>query len=88
MTCWPDEEQACVDSEINFALPLGLLLLSHVKFVLVIDKVNDWGPRVPVVNIIAKARRVDNRELNLEGLLLKLCLDDLDLKRMRITLSR
>jgi hypothetical protein len=44
MTGRPDEEQAGVDSEVNLTLPLGLLLLSHVEFMLIIDKVDDWGP--------------------------------------------
>ena len=79
MTGWPNEEKTCVNPEINFTLPLGLLFLSHVQLMLVVNKVDDGSPRVPIVDIIAKARRVDNSKLHLEGLLLQLRLDDLDL---------
>jgi len=46
---------------------------------LVVNKVDNRGPRVAVVDIVAEAWRVNNGELDLEGLLLELGLDDVDL---------
>ena len=79
MTSWPDEKQARVHPEVNLTLPLRLLFLSHVKLVLVIDEIDNWSPRVPVVDIVAKARGVNHGQLDLESLFFKLGLDDLDL---------
>jgi hypothetical protein len=77
---WPDEEQACVDPEVNLALSLGLLLLPHVELMLVVDKVDDGRPRVAVVDIVTESRCVDHGEFNLKRLLFELCLDDLHLQ--------
>lgn len=57
-----DEVQAGVDTEINLLRTLGLLLLEHVRLVLVIEELNDGLPRVAVVDVVAEAGRVDNRE--------------------------
>ncbi len=49
---------------------------------LVVDKVHNRRPRVAVVDIVAKAGRVNDSELDLELLLLKLGLDDLNLGKL------
>ena len=82
MTCRADEVQARVDAQVGLLVPLRLLLLAHVRFVLVVNEVDNGVPAVPVVHIVAKARRVDDGELDLEGLLLELGLDDLDLSEL------
>ena len=79
MSGGPDEVQTRVHTEVAFLGALGLLLLSHVDFVLVIDEVDDGHPRVAVVHVVTKARCVDDGELDLELLLLEFGLDDLDL---------
>lgn len=68
-----------MNPEVGLLLTLGLLLLSHVCLVLVVDEINDWRPRVTVVDIIAESWGVNDAELDLELLLFKLCLDYLDL---------
>ena len=74
-----NEVQARVHPEVNLLLALRLLLLAHVRLVLVIDEVDDGGPRVAVVDVVAEAGGVNDGELRLELLLLKLGLDDLNL---------
>lgn len=46
---------------------------------LVVNKVNDGGPGIAVVNIVAKSGGVDDGQLDLEGFLLKFGFDDIDL---------
>ena len=79
MASGSNEVQARVDAQVNLVVPLGLLLLAHVRLVLVVDKINDGSPRVAVVDVVTEAGGVDDGELRLELLLLKLSLDDLDL---------
>ena len=79
MSRGPYEVQAGMDPEINLVLPLRLLLLAHVGLMLVINEVNNGCPGVTVVDVVAKARRVNDRQLSLELLLLELRLDDLNL---------
>ena len=68
-----------MDPEVGLLPTLGLLFLSHVGLVLVIDEIDDWGPRVTVVDIVSESGGVNDGELDFELLLLKLRLDDLDL---------
>lgn len=77
-----DEVQATMNPEVGLILALRLLFLSHVGLVLVIDEIDDWGPRVTVVDIVPESRGVDDSELDFELLLLKLCLDYLDLGQL------
>jgi hypothetical protein len=77
-----DKVQARVDAKVSLLPTVGLLLLAHVRLVLVIDKVDDRGPRVAVVDIVAKAGGVDDGELDFELLLLELGLDDFDLGQL------
>lgn len=83
MTSRPNEKQTCVHSKINFALPLGLLFLPHIQLMLIINKVNNRGPRISVVDIVPETRRVDHRELDFERLFFELSLDDLNLDTQR-----
>lgn len=59
-----DEIQTSVHTEIDLVLAAGLLLLEHIGFVLVIEKLDDRHPRIPVVDIIAEARCVDHSQAN------------------------
>lgn len=79
MTSRPDEVQARVHPQIGLFVPLRLLLLPHIGLMLVIDKVDDGGPRITVIDIVAKARRVNHGEFDLELFLLKLGLYNFNL---------
>ena len=74
-----DEVETGVHPQVGLLVPLGLLLLAHVRFMLVVDKLDNGGPGVAVVDVVAKPGRVNDSELDLELLLLQLGLDDLDL---------
>lgn len=43
---------------------------------LVVNEINDGRPRITIVYIVAKTRRVDDSELDLELLFLELSFDD------------
>lgn len=57
-----DEVQAGVDSQIDFIDTAGLLLLQHIRLMLIIQELDDWHPRVAVVDIVAKAGGIDNSQ--------------------------
>lgn len=57
---------------------LRLLLLAHVRLMLIIHKVNNWDPRITVVDIVAKARCINHSELDFELFFLQFGLDDFD----------
>lgn len=78
----PDEVETTMHSEVGLLLALRLLFLSHVSLVLVIDEIDDRGPRITVVDIVAESRGVNDTELDFELFLLKLRLDDLDLGQL------
>ena len=69
-------------SEVRLVRPQGLLLLSHVRLMLVIDEINDGGPRVAVVDIVTKAGGVNDRQLDFELLFLQLGLDYFNLGQL------
>lgn len=54
-----DEVQASVYSEIDFVNTSRLLLLQHVRLMLVIQELDNWHPRVAVVDIVSKAGCID-----------------------------
>jgi len=60
VTSGADKVEASMHSEVRLVGPQRLLLLSHVCLMLVIDEVNNGGPRVAVVNIVTKAGSVDD----------------------------
>lgn len=68
--------------QITLFCPLGLLLLTHIRLMLVINKVDDGGPRVAVIHVVTKTGRVDHGELYFELLFLKLSLDNLNLSEL------
>jgi hypothetical protein len=57
-----DEVQAGVHAEVDLVLAARLLLLEHVRLVLVVEELDDGHPRVAVVDVVAKARSVDDSE--------------------------
>ena len=62
-------------SQILLVCAVGLLLLAHVRFVLIVDKVNNGGPAndqrcrgmnspVSVVDVVAESRSVNDAQLS------------------------
>lgn len=49
-----------MDTKVNLLLSLRLLFLKHIRFVLVVEELNDWLPGIAVVDIIAEAGSVDD----------------------------
>ena len=81
MTGGPDEIQAGMNAKIALLAALGLLLLDHVRLMLVVNEVDNRRPRVPIVDVVTKARGVNDSKLDLELLLLEFGLDNLDLSQ-------
>ena len=79
MPSWPNEVQASMDTKVALISTHRLLLLPHVDFVLVVNKVDDGRPRLAVIDIVAETGCVNHGELDLERLLDELGLDDLNL---------
>lgn len=71
-----------MNPEVGLLLALWLLFLSHIGLMLIIDEIDDRGPRVTVVDIVPESWGVNDGELDFELFLLKLCLDDLDLGQL------
>lgn len=71
-----------MDPQIRLFIPLGLLLLTHVRLMLVVNEFDDGHPRVTVVDVVTEAGGINDSELDFELLLFKLCLDDLDLSQL------
>jgi hypothetical protein len=82
MTGRPDKVQASVDPKITLLTALGLLFLDHVRLMLVVNEVDDGRPGVAVIDIVSKAGSVNDSELDLKLLLLKLSLDDFDFGKL------
>ena len=74
-----DEVETGMNTEIDLVLSSRLLLLKHVGLVLVIKEFDYRQPRVSVVDIIPKARSIDDGQPDLEELLFQLGFGDLDL---------
>jgi len=82
VSCRSDEIQTSVHPHVAFIATFGLLLLSHVNFMLIVHEINDGCPAIPVVDVIPKARRINNSEFHFEGLFFQFCLDNLDLGKL------
>ena len=78
VTRWANKVEAGVNTKVNLFATLGLLLLSHVRFVLIVDELDNGHPRIPVVNVVSKPRRVNDGQFDLELLLFELGFDDFD----------
>ena len=79
MARWRNKVQACMHTGVDEVAAVGLLLLTQVRLVLVVNKVDERDPAVAVIHIVAKAGRVDNREVHTELLFLQLGTDHIDL---------
>lgn len=65
-------------TEVNLLMTLGLLLLTHIRLVLVVDEFYNREPRVTVVDVVTESRGVDDCELDLKLTFLELSLDNFD----------
>ena len=61
MTSGAYKVEASMHSKVRLVGSLRLLFLSHVRLMLVIDEVNDGGPRVAVVDIVTETGSVNDR---------------------------
>lgn len=68
-----------MNAQVVLLASIRLLLLPHIQLMLVIDEIDDRRPRITVVHVVAEARSVDDGQLDFEGFLLQLGLDDIDL---------
>ena len=57
---WSDEVQTGMHTHVDLLLAMWLLLLEHVRFVLVIEELNDWLPGITVVDIVSKTRGIND----------------------------
>jgi hypothetical protein len=55
-----DEVEAGVDAKVDLVAAARLLLLEHVRLMLVVQELDDRLPGIAVVDVVAKARSVDN----------------------------
>jgi len=62
VTSRPDKVKASMNTKVNLVGTAGLLLLEHVRFMLVVQELNDWHPRITVVDIISETGCVDDSE--------------------------
>ena len=59
-------------AHVHFIVPVGLLLLSHVALMLIVNEVDYGSPRVTVVDIVSESGSIDNGQFDLELFLLEL----------------
>lgn len=79
VSCRFDEIKTCMYTHIHNTFTTGLLFLSHVVFMLIVNKVNDRNPAMTVIHIITKTRSINNGQLDLKHLFLQFSSGDLDL---------
>ena len=82
VTSRANEVQASMHSQIDLLGPTRLLLLQHVALMLIVKKLDDGLPAVPIVHVVAETWRIDDGESDFEELLFQLRLGDLDLHRL------
>ena len=64
MSCGSDEVETCVHTEVNLVNTAGLLLLQHVRLMLIVQKFDDGHPGITVIDIVPKARSINDRQTN------------------------
>ena len=71
-----------MDPKVNLFVSLGLLFLTHIGFMLVVNEFDDREPRVTVVDVVTESRGVNDGELDLELTFLELSLDNFNLCKL------
>lgn len=62
MTSGSNEVETCMDSKVDLVNATRLLLLEHVGLMLVIQKLDNGHPGIPVVDVVPKSRSVNYRK--------------------------
>lgn len=62
MAGWSDEVKAGMDTEVDPVGSAWLLFLQHVRLMLIVQELYDGHPRVAVVDVVAEARSVNDRQ--------------------------
>lgn len=55
-----NEVQTRMDTKVDFVNSAWLLLLQHIRFMLIIQELDNWHPGVPIVDIVTKARGIND----------------------------
>lgn len=82
MACWTDKVKTRMDPLVELVASIRLLLLTHVRLVLIINEVDNRVPGLFVVDIVAKARRVNDRQLYFESLFFQFGFDNVNFGRL------
>ena len=75
MACRLDKIYACVNTGIENVSSVDLVLRIKICIVAMFDVLNDWSPRVFVVDKFTKARSIDNGQPKAYSILLNICAD-------------
>ena len=73
-----DEVDARVDTVVNDVCAVDLVLGLQISVESLLDVLNNWAPRVIVVNKIAESGGIDHSEAETDAILLDICADGLD----------
>lgn len=57
-----DEVETGVNTHINLVGTTGLLLLQHIGLMLIVEELDNGLPRIAVVDIVSKARGINNSQ--------------------------
>lgn len=62
-----DEVQAGMNTKVDLVLSTRLLLLEHVRFMLIVQELDDGHPRVAVVDVVAKSGGINDGQADCDG---------------------
>lgn len=60
MPSGPNEVKTRMHAKVDFVNSAWLLLLQHIRLMLIVQKLDDWHPGVPIVDIVTKARGIND----------------------------
>ena len=75
MACWLNEVDACMDTVVNDVHAVDLVLRIQVCIKSLLDVVNNWSPRLVVVDKVTKAWGIDNSQAKTNTVLLNIRAD-------------
>jgi hypothetical protein len=47
-------------AKVDFVNSAWLLLLQHIRLMLIVQKLDNWHPGIPIVDIVTKARGIND----------------------------
>ena len=80
-----EKVQAGMDPQILLVFSVGLLFLTHVRFVLVVDEVNDGSPTVLFISDPGTARGSDHKPVSVVHIISKA--RRIDYRQLRVQMS-